>query len=66
MSTAIDPDRTTPDHVEAWSKIAACAANDPIERDYWVALSEHAGVLWIYQQRLAGDETAWYLHGVFA
>ena len=35
-------------------------------RDYWVALSEHAGVLWIYQTRLANDETAWYLHGVFA
>ena len=37
-----------------------------VERDYWVALSEHAGVLWVFQQRLAGDETAWYLHGVFA
>ena len=31
-----------------------------------VALSEHAGVLWIYQERLANDETAWYLHGCFA
>ncbi|MFP5405352.1 MAG: Y-family DNA polymerase [Gammaproteobacteria bacterium] len=37
-----------------------------IQRDYWVAASEHAGVLWVYQERLAGDETAWYLHGVFA
>jgi protein ImuB len=37
-----------------------------VQRDYWVALSEHAGVLWVYQERLAGDETAWYLHGVFA
>ena len=37
-----------------------------VQRDYWVALSEHAGVLWIYQARLAGDETAWYLHGIFA
>lgn len=35
-------------------------------RDYWVALSEHAGVLWIYQTRLAGEETAWFLHGSFA
>ena len=35
-------------------------------RDYWVALSEHAGVLWIYQTRLARDDTAWFLHGVFA
>jgi protein ImuB len=37
-----------------------------VQRDYWVALSEHAGVLWVYQERLASDETAWYLHGVFA
>jgi len=37
-----------------------------VVRDYWVALSEHAGVLWIYQTRLADDETAWFLHGSFA
>jgi len=37
-----------------------------VARDYWVALSEHAGVLWIFQTRLAGDETAWFLHGTFA
>lgn len=37
-----------------------------VQRDYWVALSEHAGVLWIYQERLADDQTAWYLHGSFA
>lgn len=40
--------------------------NAHVSRDYWVALSERAGVLWIFQQRLAGDQTAWYLHGVFA
>lgn len=34
-------------------------------RDYWVALSEHAGVLWVFQTRLE-DEAAWFLHGVFA
>ena len=37
-----------------------------VARDYWVALSEHAGVLWIFQTRLANEETAWFLHGVFA
>lgn len=37
-----------------------------VVRDYWVALSEHCGVLWVYQERLAKDETAWYLHGSFA
>ena len=37
-----------------------------VQRDYWVAFSEHAGVLWIYQERLAKDETAWYLQGTFS
>ncbi|MDI1243810.1 MAG: DNA polymerase Y family protein, partial [Rhodoferax sp.] len=38
-----------------------------VARDYWVALSQHAGVLWIFQQRLPRDEAAsWYLHGIFA
>lgn len=35
-------------------------------RDYWVALSPHAGVLYIYQTRLQGEGSAWFLHGVFA
>jgi protein ImuB len=37
-----------------------------VARDYWVALSEHAGVLWIFQTRAAAEAGAWYLHGVFA
>lgn len=37
-----------------------------VQRDYWLALSAHAGVLWVFQQRLAGDQTAWFLHGHFA
>lgn len=37
-----------------------------VQRDYWVALSEHAGVLWVFQERFANDQTAWYLHGTFA
>lgn len=37
-----------------------------VVRDYWIALSEHAGVLWIYQTRLDQDRTAWFLQGVFA
>lgn len=37
-----------------------------VQRDYWLALSPHAGVLWVFQQRLAGDQTAWFLHGHFA
>jgi protein ImuB len=42
------------------------ATTGHVQRDYWVALSEHAGVLWVFQQRLASDETGWYLHGIFA
>lgn len=37
-----------------------------VSRDYWVALSEHAGVLWVFQTRLAENEAAWFLHGMFA
>lgn len=50
-------DRAVVDGAEATRHVA---------RDYWVALSEHAGVLWVFQTRLAGDETAWFLHGTFA
>jgi protein ImuB len=38
-----------------------------VARDYWVALSQHAGALWIFQQRLSKDAAAsWFLHGLFA
>lgn len=37
-----------------------------VVRDYWVAKSPHAGVLWVFHERLAGDQIAWYLHGAFA
>jgi len=34
-----------------------------VQRDYWLGLSPCAGVLCVFQARLAGDETAWFLHG---
>nr|WP_269838657.1 hypothetical protein [Paucibacter sp. M5-1]MCZ7880763.1 hypothetical protein [Paucibacter sp. M5-1] len=37
-----------------------------VQRDYVLALSPQAGLLWIYQQRLSKDEAGWFLHGVFA
>jgi protein ImuB len=37
-----------------------------VQRDYWLAWSAHAGLLWIFQTRLADDATAWYLQGCFA
>lgn len=33
-------------------------------RDYHVALSPHAGLLWIYRRRSQG-EPAWFLHGIY-
>jgi protein ImuB len=40
--------------------------NRNVVRDYWVALSEHGGALLVFQQRLADDQTAWYLQGSYA
>jgi len=37
-----------------------------VQRDYYVAWSPHAGVLWVFQARFAGEEAAWYLQGMFA
>ena len=39
-------------------------------RDYFVARSSSAGLLWVYRERLAGpgglSSAHWYLHGLFA
>jgi protein ImuB len=37
-----------------------------VVRDYWVALSEHAGPLLVYQERLAEDRTRWFLQGSYS
>ena len=43
---------------------------DAALRDYYVARSPTAGLLWVYRERLGGQNVAtqsiWYLHGVFA
>ena len=68
-----------PQRVEGgwWDRVVAPAAAPDSEsdeadgstryvaRDYWVALSALAGVLWVFQTRL-DHEPAWYLHGHFA
>lgn len=36
-----------------------------VARDYWVALSTEAGVVWVFQTRLDG-RPSWFLHGHFA
>lgn len=59
-----------PDRVEGgwWHRSSNAEGARPlnVQRDYWLALSPHAGVLWVFQQRLARDQTAWFLHGCFA
>ena len=59
-----------PDRVEGgwWHRSSETAEARPlhVQRDYWLAMSPHAGVLWVFQERLAGDATAWFLHGHFA
>ena len=59
-------------------KASAHEAEAPVMRDYFVARSEHAGLLWIFRQRLEqggpvgqggqGGQggASWYLHGIFA
>ncbi len=60
-----------PQRVEGgwWDRVPGAAAVEGgtrnVARDYWVALSEHAGVLWVFQTRL-DEAPAWYLHGHFA
>ncbi len=58
-----------PDRVEGgwWDRHGEGSQAEPgnVQRDYWVALSAHAGLLWIFQRRLANDETAWFLHGQY-
>ena len=59
-----------PDRIEGgWWQLSGEGADARplnVQRDYWLALSAHAGVLWVFQQRLARDQTAWFLHGHFA
>jgi protein ImuB len=43
-------------------------AAEPVLRDYFIARSEKAGLLWIYRERLAADQdrAQWFLHGIYA
>ena len=61
-----------PERVEGgwWHRVNDSGGNQQtlnVARDYWVALSQHAGALWIFQERLPKDnQAAWFLHGLFA
>lgn len=54
--------------VEATANAAKVAdeTESPVMRDYFVARSEQAGLLWIFRQRLGQGGGSWYLHGIFA
>ena len=53
-----------------WDGAAAQPGANPIPaaRDYWVAHSPRAGLLWVFCTRPVAQqqEPAWYLHGHFA
>ena len=60
-----------PQRIEAawWESDAGGTAAAPAAlRDYFVARSAQAGLLWIYRERLAqaGAQPGWFLHGLFA
>jgi protein ImuB len=49
----------------AWWDPEAAA---PVLRDYFIARSASAGLLWIFRERLAADQdrAQWFLHGLYA
>lgn len=47
-----------------WDRDEAAGAGRNVVRDYWLAESEHAGLLWIFQAK-QDDAASWFLHGVF-
>lgn len=50
-----------------WDRDEARQRMQLVVRDYWIAFSGRAGLLWIFQTRATdGAEPAWYLHGFFA
>lgn len=59
-----------PHRVEAgwWHVPAVATMAHELERDYYVALSPQAGLLWVYRERMptAAGDGAWFLHGLFA
>lgn len=44
------------------------SGHELVTRDYYLASSEHAGLLWVFKARHAPDDqrSPWYLHGFFA
>ena len=65
-SVATEP-TTEPVTVQGHATVREQADAQPTLRDYFVARSPIAGLLWVFrQQGAAEDEPAWFLHGRFA
>ena len=45
-----------------------CEVETPVVRDYFIARSEQAGLLWIFRERLSAEQehAQWFLHGIYA
>ena len=56
----------------AWMALTSEQAGQPqpaeaaVMRDYFIARSAQAGLLWIYRERRADATLSWFLHGIFA
>ena len=57
-----------PERIEAgWWDGGDSQAADATARDYFLARSQHAGLVWVYRELPSSEATAqgWYLHGVY-
>jgi protein ImuB len=56
--------------ISGWAALAdgqgAVPADGFVMRDYFIARSSQAGLLWIYRERQPRLGVAWFLHGIFA
>lgn len=50
----------------AWMAVQPQPAEAAAMRDYFIARSPQAGLLWIYRERRPDAELSWFLHGIFA
>ena len=48
-----------------WDRDESAGVGRIVVRDYWLAESKHAGLLWIFQTKQDDGSAAWFLHGTF-
>ncbi|MFM7331151.1 MAG: DNA polymerase Y family protein, partial [Brachymonas sp.] len=53
-----------PERLEA-SELVNVSAPHAVVRDYFIAWNAHAGLLWVFRERLVA-QPGWFLHGLFA